>query len=99
MWLTVYLCGALITTLGVWVAADQVSDGDRPPTAVWVGVMAGALWPLVIVGLMQMAVIAIIARPWHVAAVRRSGRASIQLKEVLAFPQYSGLAGPAKRAL
>jgi predicted anti-sigma-YlaC factor YlaD len=88
--LTVNLCRWLITTIGALAAADRVSGGESPPTRVLlgVGVVAGALWPLVIMGLVQVAAIAIIARPRRAAAVRHSGRASIQLKEVLAVSSY-----------
>ena len=87
--MTVYLCGWLITTLGILAAADWVSSGDRPPARVWVGVVAGALWPVVILGLVQLAAIAVIARASRTAAVRPSGRASsIRLKEVIAASSY-----------
>lgn len=87
--MTVYLCGWLITTLGILAAADWVSSGDRPPARVWVGVVAGALWPVVILGLVQLAAIAVIARASRTAAVRHSGRASsIRLKEVIAASSY-----------
>ena len=85
--LTMYFGGWLITTIGALAASDRLSGADSPPTRVLlgVGVLAGALWPLVIMGLVQAAAIAIIVRPWRAPAVRRSNWASsIQLKEVLA---------------
>jgi hypothetical protein len=90
MWLTVYLCGWLITTTGALAVVDRVCAGDRPPllTQVLCGVVAGTLWPVVITGLVQAAAIAIIARLVRAAPVRQSGRASIQLKEVLTFSSY-----------
>ena len=89
--MTVYLCGWLITTVGTLAAADLVSGGDRPPTrvCVGVGVVAGALWPVVIMGLVQLAAIAVIARPSRTAAIRHSDRASsIRLKEIIAVSSY-----------
>ena len=89
---TVYLCGWLITTIGTLAAADRLSSGDSPPMRVraGVGVVAGALWPVVIIGLVQLAVaITLIARPSRTAAVHHSGRgSSIRLKEVIAVSSY-----------
>ena len=90
MWLNVYLCGLLIATIAALAAAEQVSGVDRPSARVslGVGVVAGALWPVVIAGLVQVASIVLIARRWRAAPVRRSDLASVQLKEVLAFSSY-----------
>jgi hypothetical protein len=90
MWQTVYLCGFLITTIGAWAAAERMNSGDTSApdtlTVGVVGVLAGALWPLVMTGLVQAAAIALIARRRKAVAVRHSGLSqSIQLKEVLAF--------------
>ena len=89
--MTMYLCGWLITTIGTLAAADRLSSGDSRPTrvCVGVGVVAGALWPVVIMGLVQLAAITVIARPLSTAAIRHSGRASsIRLKEVIAVSSY-----------
>jgi hypothetical protein len=88
MWQTVYLWGLLITTIGALVAAERASGGDTSARATLtvgvVAVVAGALWPLVMTGLVPAA--AIIERRRKAVAVRRSGlRESIQLKEVWAF--------------
>jgi len=90
MWLNVYLCGLLITTIAALAAAEQVSGFDRPSARVslGVGVVAGALWPVVIAGLVEVASIGLIARRWRAAPVRRSDLVSIQLKEVLAFSSH-----------
>ena len=90
MWQTVYLCGLLITTIGALVAAERVSGGDTSARATLtvgvVAVVAGALWPLVMTGLVPAAAIATIERRRKAVAVRRFGlRESIQLKEVWAF--------------
>ena len=87
MLLTVYLCGWLITTVGVFAAGERVRGGNSPTRRVLlgVGVGAGALWPVVFTGLVQAAAVAITKWPWRVGAVRDSGLSSIQLKEVLAF--------------
>ncbi len=90
MWLTVYLCGWVITTIGALAVLDRECAGERPPllTQVLFGVIAGILWPVVITGLVQVAAIAIIARSVRAVPVRQSGLASIQLKEVLAVSSY-----------
>jgi hypothetical protein len=53
MWLTVYLCGWLFATIGALAVAERVSGGESPSAHVslGVGVVAGALWPVVIAGL------------------------------------------------
>jgi predicted anti-sigma-YlaC factor YlaD len=92
MWLTVYLCGWLFATICALAVAERVSGSERPSAHVslGVGVVAGALWPVVIAGLVQMAAIALIARSCRAVPVRDSGLGqSIQLKEVLAFSSYS----------
>ena len=87
MWQTVYLCGFVITTIGALAAAERVSSGDTSArVTLTIGVVAGALWPLVMTGLVQGAAIALIARRCKAVPVRHSGQSqSIQLKEVLAF--------------
>ena len=91
MWLTVYLCGWLFATIGALAVAERVSGSESPSAHVslGVGVVAGALWPVVIAGLVQVAAIALVARRWRAVAVRDSRLCeSIELKEALAFSSY-----------
>ena len=88
MWLTVYVCGSLITAIGVLTAAEQLRGGESPSArmSLSIGVVAGALWPVVMMGLVQASAIALVMRPWRATAARNTGLGeSIQLKEVLAF--------------
>jgi hypothetical protein len=55
----VYLCGALIAAAGASVAADLSPDRDvTAATRAGVIVLAGALWPMLLVGVVQLAGIA-----------------------------------------
>ena len=55
LWLTFYLCGALVAAAGASVAADLLSERDAPSTAhTRVIVFAGMSWPVLLVGLLQL---------------------------------------------
>jgi|GEM_PF-5284356 hypothetical protein len=63
--LTMYLCGALIAAAATIGATIRFSDLGTPVTAatrVSVAVLAGALWPLLAVGVLQGAGISLLAR-------------------------------------
>lgn len=55
--LTVYLCGALVTAMAVLGGAVKFSDrrsAAQPRTRVAVALLAGALWPIVAVGVLSL---------------------------------------------
>jgi hypothetical protein len=55
LWLTIYLCCALVAAAGASVAADLLSERDAPSTArTRVIVFAGMSWPVLLVGLLQL---------------------------------------------
>ncbi|MGB0972834.1 MAG: hypothetical protein ACPGVG_18030 [Mycobacterium sp.] len=63
--LTMYLCGALIAAVATIGATIRFSGSGAPVTAmtrVSVAVLAGALWPLLAVGVLQGAGISLLAR-------------------------------------
>jgi hypothetical protein len=51
----VYAAGVGVAAVGAWVAAHKRGDRDRPParSLVW-SVVAGMLWPVILVGMVQM---------------------------------------------
>jgi nitrate/nitrite transporter NarK len=50
----VYLASALVTTAVVFFLSKRISDRNRPATVrLALSVAAGALWPLVVLGLIQ----------------------------------------------
>jgi hypothetical protein len=57
--LIAYLCGALITAVGALIAANRFSDrrAAAPFSREAVAVLAGALWPVLAVGLMQVLIV------------------------------------------
>jgi hypothetical protein len=64
MLLTVYLLGWLVMSIGALVAADWVS-GHRLPGPLACGslvILAGALWPVLVVGAVEMVFIVIVAK-------------------------------------
>jgi predicted anti-sigma-YlaC factor YlaD len=70
LWL-IYLCGVLVAAAGAAVAGDLFSERGVPFTArAGVIVFAGVLWPVLLVGLLQLVCIAGLA-----AAVRTASAA------------------------
>jgi uncharacterized membrane protein YhaH (DUF805 family) len=56
----IYLAGWLLVTPAVYVASRRWNDRRNPARhPVWVSVLAGALWPLLIVGLVEMSSIVV----------------------------------------
>jgi hypothetical protein len=62
----IYLYGAIIAAAGTSVAADLFSD-DRstPKVRVALTVVAGVLWPLMLIGLLQLGCLSIVAKVLH----------------------------------
>ena len=58
-WHVVYLCAALLFSAATLVAGSRLLAGDPPAvsTRCTVSLTAGALWPLIVAGLMQLWVI------------------------------------------
>jgi hypothetical protein len=51
----VYLSGWVLAAIGVYVAGRRFSDPRSPaPHPLWVSLFAGAIWPLLIVGLVEI---------------------------------------------
>ncbi len=71
MWLDLYLVLAVIAAVAVWLVSPQFASYDAPgdaSRAVWSAV-AGALWPVVVVGAVQIVIIRHVARRLHAARV------------------------------
>jgi hypothetical protein len=62
--LTVYLSGWLITTSIAVIATAMIAAGRelRPVSCGWLAVLAGAAWPVLVIGAIQFVVIAMLAR-------------------------------------
>jgi nitrate reductase NapE component len=50
-----YAAGVVVATVGGWVAAQKLGDQDQPAARLllW-SVIAGVLWPVLLVGIVQM---------------------------------------------
>ena len=71
LWL-IYLCGVLVAVVGVSVAADVFSERDVPlPARTGVIVFAGVLWPVLLVGVLQLVCIAGLAAAVRTASAAR----------------------------
>jgi hypothetical protein len=59
MWLNIYLCGLMLTTVIAVVFANESREIRiaTPLTRGVVAVIAGALWPVLVVGVLEMACI------------------------------------------
>jgi hypothetical protein len=65
--LQLYLCGALVTVVGASVATDLFSEREEPLARTGLMALAGVLWPIVVVGLMQLIFIAGLAKAMRLA--------------------------------
>ena len=51
----IYLGGWIVATLGMYAASRRWNDRRSPaPHPLWVSVFAGAVWPLLIVGMVEL---------------------------------------------
>ena len=85
MLLNVYLCGWLVTTIGALVAANRLSDRrrSRPLSVGLLAVLAGVLWPVLAVGVVELIAIVVVARGMRAASARQSDQAPMERDEVL----------------
>lgn len=61
--LAIYFCGWVVVTLGLYLAAKRLAErGTAPPPALGVSVVGGALWPLLLVGVVEASSIAVLAK-------------------------------------
>jgi biotin transporter BioY len=69
MWLNVYLCGWLVTAVISLVFANESRElRIAPPlTRGVVAVIAGALWPVLVVGILELACIVLLANKLRTA--------------------------------
>ena len=80
MLLTVYLCGWLVTTIGALVAANRFSDHRTasPLAHGTFAVLAGVLWPVLVVGVAEVLAIVIATRRMRIASARQHGWALME---------------------
>ena len=57
--LTIYGAIALLSAIGVYIVSRRLGDGRRPAThPLILSVLAGAVWPLLLIGLVELGSIA-----------------------------------------
>lgn len=86
MLLNVYLCGWLVTTIGTVVAANRLCDprmSPQSPVRGSLAVLAGVLWPVLVVGVVELIAVAVLARRMRTDNVSHSDQAPMQRDEVL----------------
>ena len=84
MWLTVYLGGLIVTTIGVFVAGHCLHDPHaqpRLPMRAALSVLAGALWPLVVLGVAELIFVAVVTRLVRTVSSRPHVGAPIKREE------------------
>jgi hypothetical protein len=66
----VYAAGMVVATVSGWVAAQKLRDRDQPAArlVLW-GVVAGVLWPVLLVGIVELVGV------WMLAKALARGRA------------------------
>ncbi len=51
----IYLGGWMVATLGMFAASRRWNDRRSPaPNPLWLSVLAGAVWPLLLVGIVEL---------------------------------------------
>ena len=85
MLLNVYLGGWLVTTIGALVVATRVSDRRRSGllSLELVAVFAGALWPVLVVGVVELLAIVAVIKVMRAASARPSDQAPEQQDDAL----------------
>jgi hypothetical protein len=78
--LTVYLCGWLVTTIGALVAVNWFSDRrtSSPLAHGSLAVLAGVLWPVLVVGFAELVAIVIVSRRMRTTVAHRDDCASAE---------------------
>jgi hypothetical protein len=79
MLLNVYLYGVLVATVAALIAAHALYRGakPRPFTRAALAVVAGALWPLLAVGLVQLVVIMLVTKMVRTESARHPEEADL----------------------
>jgi hypothetical protein len=63
MLVAIYICGWLAVTFAAYAAGRRLTDGESPPGhPLLVSVAAGAVWPLLVVGLVELSSIMVFAK-------------------------------------
>jgi len=60
-WVWIYIAASAVTTAVTFVASRRLGDRTQPPQivdAVFVSVLAGALWPLLLIGVVELSSVA-----------------------------------------
>ena len=85
MLLNVYLCGWLVTTIGALVAVNRLSDRrtSRSLSLGSLAVLAGVLWPVLVVGVVELIAIVLVARRMRAASARPWNQAPLERDDEL----------------
>ncbi|MET0703581.1 MAG: hypothetical protein ABWY93_28390 [Mycobacterium sp.] len=62
--LTIYLMGVVVTAVGAYVQSRSLRDdrGPAPQNLMWIAVLAGLVWPVVLLGLAQFGLFVAVQR-------------------------------------
>ena len=85
MVLDIYLCGWRVATVAALIAATQFSDRgkSRPLCVLSLGILVGALWPVLVVGVVELLAIVAFARGMRMGRSRPSNQAFVEWDEEL----------------
>lgn len=71
-----YLLGWVVTSIGLAFTVRKLQDPVRPPShSTPILIAAGAAWPLVLLGALQMATVTLVARSWNSLLIHKRVRA------------------------
>lgn len=85
MWIALYLVPAIAVAIASWYVSKRFASFDPPSAAVRVlaAVAAGALWPLVLIGVAQLQLVRVIAR--RIRATSKASTPSAQTADVQTY--------------
>jgi hypothetical protein len=86
MLLSVYLGGWLVTAICVWVAADLLRDPRRPRPYRFgsLAVLSSALWPVLVIGVVELlAIRAVVETTMRAASARGPNQALVESDDEL----------------
>ena len=86
MWFDLYLLSAIIAAVAAWLVSPHFQSYDPPGDVVrgFCAVVAGALWPVILVGVAQVFVVRSIAR-----RVRSARVETVELPPLVVAPEAS----------
>ena len=77
---SVYLAGWIVATVGVFAAGNRLCEPGMPPSyRLLLSIAAGFIWPMLLVGAVELSSVAMYSSAEHFAAMKGPGSPSTEL--------------------